>query len=54
LSLVALGDLSGNTVLQVLYGVLVPSGKLPMTFPKEVGQLPMYYNYKKYRKAYYE
>ncbi|WP_339654096.1 beta-glucosidase BglX [Flavobacterium frigidarium] len=41
-----LGTQSGNAIAQVLYGDYNPSGKLPMTFPRNVGQLPMYYNYK--------
>lgn len=42
-----LGTQSGNAIAQVLYGDYNPSGKLPMTFPRNVGQLPMYYNHKK-------
>ena len=41
-----LGSQSGNAIAQVLYGDYNPSGKLPMTFPKNVGQAPIYYNYK--------
>lgn len=41
-----LGSQTGNAVAQVLYGDYNPSGKLPMTFPKNVGQIPIYYNYK--------
>lgn len=41
-----LGSQSGNAIAQVLYGDYNPSGKLPMTFPKSVGQVPIYYNYK--------
>ncbi|KAA5827452.1 beta-glucosidase BglX [Algibacter amylolyticus] len=41
-----LGTQNGNAIAQVLYGDYNPSGKLPMTFPRNVGQLPMYYNYK--------
>ncbi|WP_445749408.1 beta-glucosidase BglX [Polaribacter sp.] len=41
-----LGVQSGNAIAQVLYGDYNPSGKLPMTFPRNVGQIPIYYNYK--------
>ncbi|WGD34250.1 beta-glucosidase BglX [Olleya sp. YS] len=41
-----LGTQSGNAIAQVLYGDYNPSGKLPMTFPRRVGQVPIYYNYK--------
>ncbi len=41
-----LGTQSGNAIAQVLYGDYNPSGKLPMTFPRSVGQIPIYYNYK--------
>jgi beta-glucosidase len=41
-----LGTQSGNAIAQVLYGDYNPSGKLPMTFPRHVGQLPIYYNHK--------
>ena len=39
-----LGTQSGNAVAQVLYGDYNPSGKLPMSFPRNVGQVPIYYN----------
>jgi beta-glucosidase len=39
-----LGTQTGNAVTQVLYGEYNPSGKLPMTFPRHVGQVPIYYN----------
>ena len=41
-----LGTQSGNAIAQVLYGDYNPSGKLPMTFPRHVGQVPLYYNFK--------
>ncbi|TBN16582.1 beta-glucosidase BglX [Hyunsoonleella pacifica] len=41
-----LGTQTGNAITQVLYGDYNPSGKLPMTFPRHVGQIPIYYNYK--------
>lgn len=40
-----LGSQSGNAIAQVLFGDYNPSGKLPMTFPRSVGQVPIYYNY---------
>lgn len=40
-----LGTESGNAIAQVLYGDYNPSGKLPMTFPRNEGQLPLYYNH---------
>lgn len=41
-----LGSQAGNGIAEVLYGDYNPSGKLPMTFPKSVAQVPLYYNYK--------
>lgn len=41
-----LGSQSGNAIAQILYGEYNPSGKLPMSFPKSVGQVPLYYNHK--------
>lgn len=41
-----LGTQTRNAVAQVVYGDYNPSGKLPMTFPRNVGQVPIYYNYK--------
>jgi len=39
-----LGTQSGNAIAQVLYGDYNPSGKLIMSFPRNVGQCPIYYN----------
>lgn len=40
-----LGTEAGNAISNVLFGDYNPSGKLPMTFPREVGQVPIYYNH---------
>src|SRR5690606_7352926 len=41
-----LGTESGNAIAQILYGDYNPSGKLPMSFPRHIGQVPIYYNHK--------
>ncbi len=41
-----LGTESGNALAEIIMGEYNPSGKLPMSFPRSVGQLPIYYNYK--------
>jgi len=40
------GEAGGKAVADVLFGNYNPGGKLPITFPKSVGQLPIYYNQK--------
>ncbi|HSN48757.1 MAG TPA: glycoside hydrolase family 3 C-terminal domain-containing protein, partial [Flavobacterium sp.] len=40
------GTRGGDAIAQTLYGANNPNGKLPMTFPRNVGQLPLYYNHK--------
>jgi beta-glucosidase len=41
-----LGTMSGPAIVDLLLGTSVPSGKLPITFPREKGQIPIYYNKK--------
>ena len=41
-----LGDMGGKAIASVLFGEYNPSGKLPITFPRSVGQIPIYYNAK--------
>jgi len=40
------GTRAGDAITDVLFGKYNPSGKLTMTFPRNVGQIPIYYNHK--------
>lgn len=41
-----LGSEAGNGIADVLFGDYNPAGKLPVSFPQTVGQVPIYYNHK--------
>lgn len=41
-----LGSEAGNGIADVLFGDYNPAGKLPVSFPRAVGQVPLYYNHK--------
>jgi beta-glucosidase len=40
-----LGTEAGNAIADVLFGDYNPSGKLPMSFPRSIGQVPLFYNH---------
>ncbi|HRG43325.1 MAG TPA: beta-glucosidase BglX, partial [Saprospiraceae bacterium] len=40
------GSEAGDAISDVIFGKVNPSGKLSMTFPQNVGQIPIYYNHK--------
>lgn len=41
------GTMGGPAIVDILFGIENPSGKLPVTFPRHVGQIPIYYNQNK-------
>jgi len=40
------GEAGGQAVAEALFGDVIPGGRLPITFPQSVAQLPLYYNHK--------
>ena len=40
------GTMGGPAITELLFGETCPSGKLPVTFPRNVGQIPLYYSQK--------
>jgi len=40
------GVQAGNAIADVLFGDVSPSARLPMSWPRSVGQIPVYYNHK--------
>jgi len=41
-----IGQETGNTIAEILFGDVNPGGKLPISFPRSVGHIPAYYNHK--------
>ncbi len=48
------GEKGGQAVAEIIFGDINPSGKLPVTVPRHVGQLPVYYNYPKSKRQWLE
>jgi beta-glucosidase len=47
------GEQEGTAIAEILFGLVNPSGKLNVSFPKSVGHLPVYYNYYPTDRGYY-
>lgn len=48
------GEKGGDAIADILFGDYNPSGKLAVTIPRHVGQLPVYYNYKPSKEYWYK
>ena len=48
------GEQEGNSIADILFGKVNPSGKLTFSFPQSTGHLPAYYNYLPTDKGYYK
>lgn len=48
------GEKEGTAIAEVLFGLVNPSGKLNVSFPKSVGHLPVFYNYYPTDKGFYK
>lgn len=48
------GEQQGNSIADILFGDVNPSGKLPVSFPQSVGHLPVYYNHLPTDKGFYK
>lgn len=48
------GEQEGNSIADILFGYVNPSGKLTFSFPQSTGHLPAYYNYLPTDKGYYK
>ena len=46
------GTMAGPAIVDTLFGDANPGGKLPITFPRSVGQIPIYYNHKRTGRPY--
>ena len=47
------GETAGDAVASIIFGETVPSGKLPVSFPRSTGHLPAYYNHLPTDKGFY-